>query len=87
MPLISTFYGVQIYIYYREHGRPHYHAFYQGFEATFDIQTGQILLGTFPPKVASILEDWTRLRHNELMLAWRLARFGEPLPKIPGADQ
>ncbi len=38
MPLISSFYGVLIYMYFmdtKQHHTPHIHAMYQGFEAVF----------------------------------------------------
>jgi hypothetical protein len=33
MPLISSFYGILVYIYYRDHNPPHIHAKYNEFEA------------------------------------------------------
>jgi hypothetical protein len=30
MPVISTFFGIVIRMFYREHGLPHFHAEYQG---------------------------------------------------------
>jgi hypothetical protein len=87
MPLVSSFFGIRIYTYYRDHGLPHYHAFYQGFEATVLISNGHLLAGELPISVCRILEEWTKLRHNELMQSWRLAQFGEAVLKIPGADQ
>lgn len=87
MPLVSTFFGIHVYIYYRDHGNPHYHALYQGFEGVIDIQSGRLMKGSLPPSVCRLLEGWTLQRHNELMRSWRLAQFGEPLQQIPGADQ
>jgi hypothetical protein len=29
MPVISTFFGIEIRMFYREHGLPHFHAEYQ----------------------------------------------------------
>ena len=55
MPLVSSFFGIQIYIYYRDHGLPHYHAFYQGFEATILISNGHLLAGELPLSVCRIL--------------------------------
>ena len=42
MPLIASFYGVLIYMYFmdtRQHKTPHIHAMYQGFEAVFAIDS------------------------------------------------
>jgi len=85
MPSISMFYGVIIYVYYRDndqHKLPHIHAFYGDDEATFDIATGNILAGKFPPKERKLVETWILLRQNELMADWKLAVNGEVPYKI-----
>jgi hypothetical protein len=33
MPTIAIFYGIVIQMYWRDHGPPHVHAYYQGYEA------------------------------------------------------
>ena len=46
MPTISLFFGIVIRMFREtgaQHNRPHIHAVYQGFEAPFDIETGEIL--------------------------------------------
>jgi len=35
VPVISVFFGIVIRMFYREHGLPHFHAEYQGQQATF----------------------------------------------------
>ena len=42
MPTISMFFGILIRMYYDEHNPPHFHASYQGIQATFDMD-GNIL--------------------------------------------
>ena len=42
MPTISMFFGILIRMYYDEHNPPHFHALYQGSQATFDMD-GNIL--------------------------------------------
>ena len=37
MPEISRFFGIIITMYHREHGSPHFHAWYSGNEITVDI--------------------------------------------------
>lgn len=87
MGMVSNFFGIQVYIYYLEHGRPHFHAFYQGFEMSVDIQTGKPIDGHFPRRASKILEEWALARQTELMECWQLAQNRQPLRKIPGADQ
>lgn len=36
MPYVSFFFGIVIRMFYREHNPPHFHAEYQGQEASFD---------------------------------------------------
>lgn len=48
MPLISTFYGMVIQMYWREHPPPHFHVRYAGVSATFDIATATVLEGSLP---------------------------------------
>jgi len=42
MPIISRFYGILIYMYWRDHSPPHFHAKYQGREITVEIETGHV---------------------------------------------
>ena len=37
MPEISRFYGIRIFMFFREHNPPHFHAKYQGYEAIFEM--------------------------------------------------
>ena len=51
MPVISIFFGIVIRMFYREHGVAHFHAEYQGEQATFT-STGrcsQVHSGLAPP--------------------------------------
>src|SRR6266487_4778419 len=43
MPELSRFFGIVIGIFYREHGRPHFHAVYGESEATIDIESGNVI--------------------------------------------
>ncbi len=48
MPRISAFYGIAIYMYYRDHAPPHFHAIYGEYEATVAIETAEVLEGRLP---------------------------------------
>src|SRR5208283_614651 len=43
MPRISQFYGIAVYMYYRDHAPPHFHAIYGDDEAIIDIASGAVL--------------------------------------------
>lgn len=86
MPVISTFFGIVIRMFYQEHGVPHFHAEYQGQQAslTFD---GSILAGALRSRTAlRLVEEWARLHQAELEANWRRVQAGEPLEKIPPLD-
>jgi len=85
MPSISMFYGIIIYMYFKDnsqHNSPHIHAFYGECEAVFDIQRGKVLDGKFPPKEKKFVETWILLRQKELLANWKLASAGESTYKI-----
>ena len=87
MPTISIFFGILIKIYYREHNPPHFHAYYQAYEAIYDIQKVHRMAGKLPPKAEKIVIEWAKEYRFELMNNWNLMEKGKPLHKIPGADQ
>ncbi len=48
MPEISRFLGIVIAMYYNDHAPPHFHAGYGSSEIRVNIDTGEILSGSFP---------------------------------------
>jgi Domain of unknown function (DUF4160) len=83
MPRVSQFYGIAIYIYYRDHAPPHFHAIYGEHEATFQIATGTILAGSLPRRARALVEEWLIAHHTELQQDWDLAIASQPLLPIP----
>ncbi|MFO1273010.1 MAG: DUF4160 domain-containing protein [Rubrivivax sp.] len=82
MPLICSFYGVLIYLYWldtRQHHLPHIHAMYAGDEAVFAIESGEVIDGQLPRKQTRLVQAWIELRRDELMADWTLAVQGEPV--------
>ena len=49
MPQISEFFGISIYMYYEDHNPPHFHAQYQDYKATFNLE-GDLLEGEMPKR-------------------------------------
>ena len=79
MPLISSFYGVLIRMYFfdaEQHHTPHIHAVYQGSQAQFDIVSGDLLAGELPRAQTRLVQAWIEMRQDELMTAWGLAVTG-----------
>ncbi len=51
MLVVSVFFGIVIRMFYREHGVAHFHAEYQGQQATFTFD-GDLLAGTLRSRTA-----------------------------------
>ncbi len=83
MPRLSQFYGIAIYMYYRDHAPPHFHAIYGDDEAVFDIATGAMTAGRLPRRARVLVEDWLAAHRAELQQDWDLAAAGQPLASIP----
>ena len=72
MPLISHFYGILIYIYSEadeKHHKPHFHARYNEFRASYDFE-GNCIVGKLPPKQNKLVIAWTALNEDALNAAW-----------------
>lgn len=83
MPVLSRFYGIIIRMYFiqKEHNPPHIHAIYGEDVAAVDIQSGDILEGSLPPKAISMVTEWIGIHKDELMNIWETQEFTliEPL--------
>lgn len=73
MPVISRFYGIVVFINYRDHNPPHFHARYQDQEVIVDIQNG-VVTGTMSRRALQMLFEWLELHREELMENWNRAR-------------
>ncbi len=82
MPELSRFFGIVVGLFYREHGRPHFHAVYGEFEAVLDIETGMVLSGQLPRRALALVREWQDLHKSELLENWDLARQHQPLKRI-----
>jgi cobyrinic acid a,c-diamide synthase len=82
MPEISRFYGIIIYIYFREHNPPHFHAVYGATEALIEIETLGILSGQLPPRALGLVMEWAAMHHKELVKTWEQAMNHQKPDKI-----
>jgi hypothetical protein len=72
MPIISTFFGIVIRMFYRDHEPAHFHAEYQGQPAKFNF-AGGVIAGEISSKTARrLITEW----HPEIGLSW------QPIGKI-----
>jgi hypothetical protein len=86
MPRICEFYGIAVYMYYRDHAPPHFHAIYAEHEAEIEIATAAILEGSLPRRANRLIVEWAEAHRVELDHNWNLARAGEPLRPIEPLD-
>jgi len=78
MPTISTFYGILIQMFWRDHAPPHFHALYAEYEVLIDIRTFDILEGTMPRRALALILEWAQEHRAELMEDWDLCTHNQP---------
>lgn len=84
MPIICTFYGMLIQMFFRDHVPPHFHVTYGEFKATIDINKVTLLGGSLPRRALNLVLDWTELHQIELLENWQLcAAMQHPKPIAP----
>ncbi len=71
MPEISRFYGIIVRMFFDDHNPPHFHIFYQNYEAIIHIQNG-FVKGEFPRRALKIVYEWLDLHKDELLANWKL---------------
>ncbi len=85
MPEISRFYGIVIRMFAEagaSHHRPHFHAIYQDYPASFAIDTLELLGGELPVVQRRLVETWAETHRAELLNDWTLLQSGLPAVKI-----
>jgi len=85
MPIISSFYGIIIQMYFKDekkHHLPHFHAEYAEYSAVFDFK-GNLIDGTLPKKKINLIVAWAEIHEEELEAAWKAIKMGEII-KIEG---
>lgn len=75
MPVITRFYGIDIKLYSREHGVPHFHAVYGEHYGVFAIETLQLLEGNLPRRAQRLVLEWAALHQADLLTMWRTQVF------------
>lgn len=86
MPIISTFLGITIRMYFGDHPPPHIHVAYQGFEALVRIDTGKVIHGHLPARVRHLVAEWIMLRKPDIISNWNRAEQLRALERIPGLE-
>lgn len=83
MPIISTFFGIVIRMFYEDHPPPHFHAEQQGQQGIFGFD-GVMIAGNIRSQTAlRLIREWADLRRGELTADWERATAKQPLDRIP----
>lgn len=72
MPVISSFYGILIKMYFGDHLPAHFHAEYAEFTAQIAIDNLGILQGYLPPKALALVIEWASVHQEELRKNWKI---------------
>lgn len=84
MPELCRFYNIVVRMMYSDigqHNKPHFHVFYNGFEASVGID-GELLAGSLPVKQLKLVQAWAAIHEDELYKAWNNAIRQIPFDKI-----
>ena len=79
MPTICSFRGIKIFINWREHRPPHFHATYGGEEVLILINELEVFEGGIPSKQLKMLLGWAAFHQEELLENWALAEKRQEL--------
>ena len=82
MPEICRFLGIVIYMYFDEHNPPHFHAKYNEYKASIEIDNLSILKGELPPRVLSLIAEWGMMYRNELFDNWNSLKNNGKFKKV-----
>ncbi len=85
MPIISQFYGIAIYMFWREHEPAHFHARYGDDEIVMEIETGKVF-GRMSPRALALVEEWRKVHLDELKKEWVLVKSKQQLFPIKPLD-
>ena len=88
MPLISTFFGLLVYMYKEKnspHHKPHVHVSYAEHKLVIS-SDGEILAGSLPRKQQKYIEAWVALREDEINATWTALNDNGEVIKIKGLE-
>jgi hypothetical protein len=58
LPKLSEFFGISVYMYWGDHGPPHFHARYSGEKASIGIDDLSVLAGKLSPRALGLVMEW-----------------------------
>ncbi len=82
MPRISEFFGINIYMYFKNHNPPHFHAIHSQYEVEISINDLRTINGDMPKKMGKLVRMWAEKHQKELATNWQLIDKWLSLKKI-----
>jgi hypothetical protein len=84
MPVITSFYGIIIKMYFRqsEHNPPHFHCIYGEYMGAINLKTFEMMEGDLPKRALKMVTEWGKKYQNELLKIWETQEF----IKLPPLD-
>ena len=70
---------IKIFMNWREHQPPHFHATYGGDEVLISIRALDVIEGSMPNKQLKMLLGWAAFHQEELLENWQLAENNQEL--------
>ncbi len=74
MPTVIYIDGIRIEIYTDDHPPPHFHVWFGGRRAKFDMATGNMLKGRLDKRSVRKVQRWMELNRDLLMQVWNDSR-------------
>jgi hypothetical protein len=86
MPEVSRFLGIIITMYYEAgtHQKPHFHARYGEYRASFTVDPPAVLAGAMPRRQQHLILAWAELHQDELLANWDRVVQDDALRHIDG---
>ena len=81
MPIICQFFGISVYMFWKDHMPPHFHARYGGEEIIMDIESG-VIQGSMSKRAVNLINEWRLLHVDDLRNDWNLAMSKSALNEI-----
>jgi hypothetical protein len=77
MPVISSFYGLFVKMYFNgnEHDPPHIHVLYGEYMGAINIKTQEMLEGDLPEKALVLIKEWTKEHEAALLEIWQTQKI------------
>ena len=88
MPTISEFFGIVIRMFWNDHSKPHFHAFYSGQKTIYEIDPLRKKKGKkggkFSKRAHRLIKEWAELHKDELLAEWTVLSHNLPGFAIEG---